>query len=189
MSKRIICVGVIMAIILSLGACGKKIEGDISLDRVFVAVRDRYFHRVEAEDFTVEDFKWDNVDRISYYKQDVPRAFFLYNLSQVQIDFIKELEFVLDIRTALGGLYYVSVQAEFYDKFDAEEFTAEDFGLSPSATVEYRHAHTSYMRYLTVYLKEHGEKQVFDAIKRFKRLRFVRYAEVGGMGYICSEDE
>lgn len=107
MVKKVICLGVMLIMIFSVGACGDK--EDIVTYKVSVLVKAEFEEKFKAEEFTVEDFKWDNIEKIVY--------------------------------------------ETWYDNI------AEPTG------------------WMTVYLKEHGEKQVLAAVKHFNTLGFVNIAE------------
>jgi len=74
---------------------------------------------------------------------------------------------------------WVSINAEFRDKFLAEEFTVEDFEWDNVERMVYNIWYDSLsVGCMTVYLKEHGRRQVLNAVEHFNTLKFVREATV-----------
>lgn len=63
MAKKIFKMGValIMCLVLLVG-CGE----DIATDRIYVTINVEYKEKFLAEDFSTEDFKWDNIERMEY---------------------------------------------------------------------------------------------------------------------------
>jgi len=70
MLKKIIGIGVLVIMIFSVGlfsACKKDdTNEEFALDCVSVLIKAEYREKFLAEEFTVEDFEWDNIDRIEY---------------------------------------------------------------------------------------------------------------------------
>jgi hypothetical protein len=78
----------------------------------------------------------------------------------------------------------VSIKADFKDKFLSEEFSIDDFDWENVERIEYIIWYSTSdpeIGFLTVYLKEHGKKQVRDAIEHFNTLDFVDSAETIGV--------
>ena len=84
---------------------------------------------------------------------------------------------------------YVYVGLEYKDAFLEEQFTIEDFQWPNVERVDYRRGFDEYhpnKGTILVYLKEHGQKQVEEAIEHFKTLDFVEDAEkVGGLIHLA----
>lgn len=76
------------------------------------------------------------------------------------------------------GTVLVLVKYNYREKFDAKEFTVEDFDWTNIEKIAYRSWNDKAdCGSLTIYLKKHGEKQVLDAVKHFNTLDFVKIAE------------
>ncbi|MCH5164231.1 MAG: hypothetical protein J1F36_04365 [Clostridiales bacterium] len=81
---------------------------------------------------------------------------------------------------------YVHIGSEYKDKFLAREFTVEDFSWDNVERLKYyfgfNDSHPDY-GLICVYLKEHGMKQVEEAIEHFSSLEFVESAIKVGIFY------
>lgn len=67
MVKKIICLGVILIMCMSAGLfIGCEPEPDFALDRVSVYIGLEYQDEFSSKKFTVEDFKWNNIEKIEY---------------------------------------------------------------------------------------------------------------------------
>ena len=75
------------------------------------------------------------------------------------------------------GRVDVLIKNEFSAKYDAEEFTVEDFELDNIERIEYKSYLSLNMRMFTLYLKQHGEEYVLEAVEDLGKLDFVEYAE------------
>lgn len=64
MIKKIICMGVMLVMIFSLCSC----RDEFAPDKVSIMIKAEYREKFEAEEFFLEDFKWDNVERFTYGK-------------------------------------------------------------------------------------------------------------------------
>lgn len=56
----------VMALIMCLGiftGCNKE---DIAIDSVSVSIKEEYKDKFLLKDFSIDDFKWENIDRIEY---------------------------------------------------------------------------------------------------------------------------
>jgi len=99
---KIILLGAV--IIMGLGifvGCGSS---DYHNDRVNVTIRAEYRDRFLAEDFSVEDFSWDNVENIEYegWMDSIERGFMTVYLGnrghrrvRAAVEHFRELPFVL----------------------------------------------------------------------------------------------
>jgi hypothetical protein len=76
----------------------------------------------------------------------------------------------------------VLIKSKYRSEFEAKEITIESFDWnnikSISYEIWYEDTNTGWM---VVYLKEHGKKNVIDAINHFNSLEFVKVAEKVGV--------
>jgi hydrogenase maturation factor len=70
----------------------------------------------------------------------------------------------------------VYVLEDYATEFANEIFTVEDFEWENIGNIVYEQLYVN-RSFITVYLKEHGEKQVLDAVEHFNSLIFVDYAK------------
>jgi len=180
MLKKIISMGMVLIVLFSFCACEKE---KFVAGQVLVGINEEFRGMLETEKFTVGDFKWNNIKKIEYNWFFVNRAFYLFDIdiTNQAIDDLQKLDFVsycgvgVDGRVSSDSYLYIAIKEEFYEKFDAEDFTMEDFGIL--GRFEYRHAGVYYIDMITIFLKKQGKKYVFEAIEHFKTLDFVRNAD------------
>ncbi len=63
MLKKILILGVALIMCLGLFA---GCDEDIATDRIYITINAEYKEKFLAEDFSIEDFKWDNIERMEY---------------------------------------------------------------------------------------------------------------------------
>ncbi len=72
----------------------------------------------------------------------------------------------------------VTIKAEFREKFDKEEFSVEDFAWDNIEKIVFgAWSSVSNTGRIEVFLKQHGKKQVKEAMNHLKTIDFVKNAE------------
>ena len=66
MIKKFIFIGMMLTIMFSVYECRLIPRQSYAYDCVSVTICKEYSEKFEAEEFTVEDFQWDNAERIIY---------------------------------------------------------------------------------------------------------------------------
>lgn len=103
----VMCLLIIMSLGIFVG-CGE----DIVKDRVSVGIKEEYKEKFMAEEFTAEDFGWDNIEKIEYNTwhstMDPERGFLTIHLKKhgkknvyAAVEHFKKLEFVESVN-AIG---------------------------------------------------------------------------------------
>jgi len=154
MSKKIVLIGALLVMILSLGACvGTRLElGTYVSDNKMVSF-------------------------LGGSKMSKFRKFFIIGVTLIIImsagvfSGCKKPDYYTD-RVS------VSIKTEYKDKFLAEEFTVADFTWDNVKSIKYEGWYdTIYRGIMTVYLKKAGKLQIKNAINHFEGLDFVYIAE------------
>ncbi|MGD9901714.1 MAG: hypothetical protein AB7S44_04200 [Spirochaetales bacterium] len=159
----------------------------------------------EGEEFTTEDFAWDNVrmiiyqewaDRIdgsfglvSLYLNDAKEDKALDALEHLKtLNFVKSAEIIEEefVSHKVG----INIKSEFQQEFDNKAFVMSDFEWTNVESIEYPKPWVGGIidsdsnpipydsRYIEVYFKKSGRNMVLDAIEHFKTLDFVESVNV-----------
>lgn len=174
-------IGLLFFGVLVLTACSSAKSTPIyATDRVIVFINQGYEYLLEEEAL---EFDFDNLECINYNKTEVFRWFTLNytaNLStwdaiNERADMLKAFDFVKTVqKNAWDTSFRIAVKEEYFDKFDAEEFSLSDFEWSGASSLKYIHYSKTYFHEVTVMLKSHGQQKVQQAIEHIKNFQFVK---------------
>jgi len=121
MVKKIIALGVVLVIVCLIVIYAvyisdlRKWEDRYDTDKVRVTIKSAFKEKFLAEEFSVEDFEWDNVEKIEYgewYENISTGGIVIYlkkhGRQQVldAIDYLKKLDFIRTATPSGGGMKY-----------------------------------------------------------------------------------
>ena len=149
-------------------------------ESVMVTIRDEYFTKVEAKEFSVKDFGWSNIAEIQYHTLSLTDRLMVLsyhytggNADDV-VNNIRHLPFIQDVWVGFGATLAILVKEEYYDKFDREGFTLADFKWNNAYAIEYRHPRVITYPWITLVLKTPGTTNAKKAAEHLKTLYFVK---------------
>ena len=173
-----------------------------------VKIPPEFQQEFEEQQFTIEDFVWDNVKIIIYQGWHAeylePGGYITIYLKEVKekevLDAIEHFETLSFVNKAIKleeefvlDKVGVNIKAEFQQKFESREFTIEDFEWDNVKSVKYITSNLTDTdfnpipdsnRYVEIYLKKPGRNRVFDAIEHFRTLDLVEDVDVTYRGSI-----
>jgi len=173
---------------------------EFKLNVIIVAVKAEFQEEFNSQQFTVEDFNLPNIDDITYYpfgnlNPEKTNGYIKVYLKEQgedkvleAIEHCEQLNFVYsaskDSRYPVDR-FFIYIEEDFHQKFIEQQFIIEDFKWDNLESITYDvWYNTSNKGQITVYLKEHGKQQLLDAIEHFKKLNFVKDAEIANYQYI-----
>jgi len=198
MFKKIFVSAICLMVALTLFGSGYleyNPGSEFELDVVTVSIKEEFQQQFEEEQFTIEDFEWENVDWIRYVKNFTGGGNIKVYLKEQgreevleAIEHFETLNFVqganVRLRFAIDK-FILCVKEDYHQEFIERQFIVEEFGWNNAESITYKPWYSnSNDRLITIHLIEHGRDEVLDAIEYFRRLKFVKDAYVSSFMYI-----